>query len=55
MMIQERIRKRNDSRTFSCSDELWEEMLKATRGLTSVSSFIRIAVDEKLRKDGLRK
>ncbi len=54
-MIQELIRKRKDSRTFSCSDELWEEMLKATRGVISASSYIRMAIDEKLRKDGLRK
>ncbi len=49
MMIQERIRKINRRRSFSCSDELWERIQKATNDVISVSSFIRMAVDEKLR------
>ena len=44
-------RKRNRTKTFSCNDELWEEILIATKDCVSVSKFIRDAVEDRLKNE----
>jgi len=41
--------KRNRRRSFSCSDELWEKSINATKNCISVSEFIRQSIFERLK------
>ncbi len=42
---------RNRARGFSCSDDLWNRIHQKTKGNISASTFIRIAVEDKLGED----
>lgn len=40
---------------FSCSDDLWNRIKKATKNTMSVSTFIRMVVEEKIKKPNFEK
>ncbi len=42
--------KRTQNRSFACSDELWNEILRVTKGAISVSAFIRRCVKKELKE-----
>lgn len=42
---------RGERRSFFCSNKLWEELLKQTYGVYSVSEFIKQAIVEKMSKE----
>ncbi|MFP4400541.1 MAG: hypothetical protein ACLFPQ_01550 [Candidatus Woesearchaeota archaeon] len=46
---------RRERRSFFCPNKLWEELLKQTYGIHSVSEFIKQAIVEKMSKDELEK
>ena len=50
-MVMEIVKKRNRARAFSCSDEFWENVEKATKDCISTSKFIRDAVEEKIHRN----
>ena len=54
MKLNEKPRTRNRPKPFSCSDELWEEILEKRNDCVSVSKFIRDAVEERLSKNYFR-
>lgn len=41
---------KNRCRGFSCSDKLWERLVESCNNAISVSTFIRMAVEEKLER-----
>lgn len=42
---------RGERRSFFCPNKLWEELLKQTYGVYSVSEFIKQAIVEKMSKE----
>jgi hypothetical protein len=42
---------RGERRSFFCPNKLWEELLKQTHGIHSVSEFIKQAIVEKMSKE----
>lgn len=42
---------RGERRSFFCPNKLWEELLKKTYGIHSVSEFIKQAIVEKMSKE----
>ena len=45
------ILRKADNRNFYCSHELWEELKKKTKDQTSVSSYIKRAIIEKMIRE----
>jgi len=48
--LSEKVKKRNRQRSIAISDNLIEEIKKATKGCISVSGFIRLAIVNELEK-----
>ncbi|MFH1972674.1 MAG: hypothetical protein ABIJ18_04315 [archaeon] len=42
---------RSERRSFSCPNKLWKEMKKQTGNCFSMSSYVRMAIIEKLKRD----
>lgn len=42
---------REERRSFSCPNKLWEELLKQTEGITSASEFVKLAIIEKMSRE----
>ncbi len=55
--FQKRSYQRMRNRAFACSDQLWEQIQGETKGVISVSAFIRSAIKKELEewKHGRRK
>jgi hypothetical protein len=49
-MVNEFTEKRSERRSFYCPNKLWEEILRNTKDCYSVSTFIQMAVKEKLKE-----
>jgi predicted CopG family antitoxin len=52
-MLLEKVRKRSRSKTISISLELWEKIVKVCDNNISVSSFIKMAIINELKKRGI--
>jgi hypothetical protein len=44
---------RSERRSFFCPNKLWEELLRKTKDCMSVSQYIRMAIEEKMKKEDL--
>lgn len=55
--FQKRSYQRMRNRAFACSDQLWEQIQRETKGVISISAFIRNAIKKELEewKHGRRK
>jgi hypothetical protein len=42
---------RTERRSFFCSNKLWKELLIITKDKTSVSTYIRQAIEEKMNRE----
>ena len=49
--ILQKVKRRNRQKSVALSDELIEKIKEVTKGASSVSSFIRLAIIEKLEQE----
>jgi len=46
---------RGERRSFYCHNKLWEELKNKTKGIGSISQYIKIAILEKMQRDNPKK
>lgn len=42
---------RSERRSFFCPNTLWQELLSKTKGCMSVSQYVRMAIEEKIKAE----
>lgn len=50
-MEQEFEMRRGERRSFFCDNKLWNKILKITKDKTSISTYIKQAIIEKMKRD----